>query len=288
VNIEDINSNLILQLDELEILQSMFPGPKELTLDVCNIADVKKWISDQEQGRINELPSLLDFSLNISLENENTVELVVTYPVEYPRTSLPDIYARSENLLRKQQSSLNHNLQQYLEIEAIQGEPCLIAAISWLQENSDHYFVQESSEGIESFKCVPQNIKFSRFWIYSHHLYSKIKRKDILDLAPEFCLTGFSMPGKPGVICIEGLSQNCTDWWSLVRHWNWKKINVKIQEDKETDNIDGERLFQTFEEIGVVKNAGRDYHMDMGEFHKYLEKHNCTWIFKELFGIEKT
>ena len=84
------------------------------------------------------------------------------------------------------------------------------------------------------------------------------------------------------------MAQNCSSWWSLVRHWNWKKINVKIQEDFETTDVDANRLFEKFEEIGTVKNAGRDYHMDMGEFFKYLESHQCSWIFKELFGIDKS
>jgi len=28
--------------------------------------------------------------------------------------------------------------------------------------------------------------------------------------------------------------------------------------------------------------------MDMGEFYKYLEIYNCTWVFKEFFGLEKS
>ena len=37
----------------------------------------------------------------------------------------------------------------------------------------------------------------------SHHIYSKIKRKDLQGLASDLNLTGFVMPGKPGVICVE-------------------------------------------------------------------------------------
>ena len=32
--------------------------------------------------------------------------------------------------------------------------------------------------------------KFSRYWIYSHHIYSKIKRRNILDMAREYDVTG--------------------------------------------------------------------------------------------------
>ena len=48
------------------------------------------------------------------------------------------------------------------------------------------------------------------------------------------------------------------------------------------------RKFDKFEEIGFVKGDTRDYHMDMGEFFKYLQNHNCEYMFKELFGIDKS
>jgi Protein of unknown function (DUF1115) len=44
---------------------------------------------------------------------------------------------------------------------------------------------------------------FARYWIYSHHIYSRLKRRDLHQLAVEHRLTGFCHPGKPGVICVE-------------------------------------------------------------------------------------
>lgn len=101
----------------------------------------------------------------------------------------------------------------------------------------------------------------------------------MLGLAAEFCLTGFVQPGKPGIICVEGTTRNCQEWWSHVKSWNWQRINVKITEELETES----RLFSNFEEIGVLKNTERSNHMDMGEFRRYLGSHDCEWVFKELF-----
>ena len=93
------------------------------------------------------------------------------------------------------------------------------------------------------------------------------------------------MPGKPGVICVEGGSRDCCDWWGHIKSWNWQKINVKTHE--ELDAEEGHRLFDSFGEIGGdwLKNTERSNHMDMGEFQKYLEHHNCQWVFKELFTL---
>ena len=101
----------------------------------------------------------------------------------------------------------------------------------------------------------------------------------------EFQLTGFSMPGKPGIICLEGSERNVNEAWSVIKSWNWKKINVRLQEGGGSE-VDASRRFASFEEIGFLKGGEtRDYHMDMGEFHKYLEQQDCGYIFKELFGV---
>ena len=99
------------------------------------------------------------------------------------------------------------------------------------------------------------------------------------------------MPGKPGIICLEGSERNVNEAWSVIKSWNWKKINVRLQEG---GGSEASRRFASFEEIGFVKGGetripGREqdvhYHMDMGEFHKYLDQHDCGYIFKELFGV---
>ena len=55
----------------------------------------------------------------------------------------------------------------------------------------------------------------SRYWIYSHHIYSKIKRRNILDMSREYDVTGFCQPGKPGIICVE-VSDNLFFLFTLV------------------------------------------------------------------------
>lgn len=41
-------------------------------------------------------------------------------------------------------------------------------------------------------------MNLSRLWIVSHHIYSKKKRKTIIDGAKSMNLRGFMKPGKPG------------------------------------------------------------------------------------------
>ena len=92
---------------------------------------------------------------------------------------------------------------------------------------------------------------------------------------------------------MEGDADDCNDAWAVIKGWNWKKINVKIQEEDDNveswDDLDKMKRFEGFEEIGFVKNSEqRDYHMDMGEFFKFLKAHQSEYMFKELFGIDKS
>ena len=91
-----------------------------------------------------------------------------------------------------------------------------------MSDNCEEYFLQTTEEnnkkslssGIKKNLNATENLRiFSRFWIFSHHIYSKTKRKCILEWSKEMNLKGFSLPGKPGVICAEGLQENCEEYW---------------------------------------------------------------------------
>jgi len=290
--IEQYEENYEMQISEVEILQSMFSGPGELDVDVGLIHSVVDWVNDNGKTKLDRIPSPIDFCVKLCC-GRDIIEVAITLPPEYPKI-LPEIYVRSNKLSRESQTAINEDIGEYLENETILEEPCVAAVISWLQEHSESYFTSKQEtvpvKSTESSSCDPR--KFARHWIYCHHIYSsKEKRRNLTDLALECNLSGFCLPGKPGVICVEGRLDKVAEWWTVVRNWNWKKITVKIQEEEEISkegSVDASRLFTGFQEIGTVKECQRGNHMDMGEFYKYLEVHQRTWVFKELFGIEKS
>ena len=308
-----IAGNIEQQLWEVEMVEAMFPGKEELQMDdECTINDVRKWmLATTNSINIEYLPPRISYKLCLTFDDlkedcgKEGIDVNVLYPHQYPFEEPPEIYVKSRkcSLNRTRQLEVNEALSNYLKENVILGEVCLISVISWLQENCPKYIIL-SKEGERLKQAVgvtivkstkSKSMAFVRLWIYSHHIYSKIKRRDILDLSSEFQLSGFCMPGKPGIICMEGSENNCTEAWSVIKSWNWKKINVKHQETQELDEdtsdveyIDAFRRFKGFEEICFIKNGDtRDYHMDMGEFSKYLEQNRCLYMFKELFGLDK-
>lgn len=304
--------NIEQQLLELEMLEAMFPGKDELQIDEeSTIEDVRNWLlAATNNTNIDFRPPRISFKLCLTFNEpkdnaKKVVDINILFPHEYPSSESPEIYVKSRDgsLNRAHQFHMNEELSNYIKANVILSEVCLVSIISWLNETCPKFIKLSKEDEVtkQSTKSKKVNLdtssktSFVRLWIYSHHIYSKIKRKDILDLSNEYQLSGFCMPGKPGIICMEGTESNCNDAWKIIRSWNWKKINVKHEEkeDLESEHCDNEsidklRRFSGFDEIGFVKNSNtRDYHMDMGEFSKYLDQHRCLYMFKVLFGFEK-
>ncbi|XP_076062335.1 RWD domain-containing protein 2B isoform X2 [Oratosquilla oratoria] len=284
---DELQSMVALQLSEFDMLQSMFPGTGELVVDDPSILlDLREFAEKATETR----PQHLDFVLNLDVEN-GQLHVSVNLPLEYPKSE-PDIFVRSQKLSRSQQYFLNQDLMKYLKTFEV-GDLCIGPAITWLQENGAKYLEEDSEKNnsSENKRLETVEAKFERLWIYSHHIYSKTKRKDILELAKEFDLTGFCLPGKPGIICVEGLARNTEDWWNRVRTWNWQKILCKQREVEEIDsqtNLSTHRRFTGFEELSSENNIrikSNGHHVDMGDVFRYLDQHQCGYVFKEYFGV---
>lgn len=217
------------------------------------------------------------------------VELQVLLPHMYPHVA-PQLFARSNALHRQQQLQLNTGLASHIS-SLDSGELCICGAVQWVKDHSLPYLENSkiSSEGTSKEVVVKETLH--RMWIYSHHIYRQELRKKIFDCARKLNLTGFCLTGKPGVICVEGLRENCEEFWRLIRYPNWKHISCKHVENIETEgSIDNLRLFRAFEDLQFQAHGDyglrNDYHMDLGQFLEFLKQHQSGHIFQILFGVE--
>lgn len=126
--------------------------------------------------------------------------------------------SRCHELTRAQQTLLHSDLSAYLS-ENCCGDVCVLSAVQWIKDNAQKYVTRSIplSESKKESVSTQSKESFTRLWIYSHHIYNKIKRKNILEWSKELNLSGFSMPGKPGIVCVEGLQSACEEFWSRYR-----------------------------------------------------------------------
>nr|XP_046486617.1 RWD domain-containing protein 2A isoform X2 [Neodiprion pinetum] len=203
--------NYQAQIAELEALQAIYPD--ELTvIDHGILADINNFILDIH----SDVPHPLEYIVTI-LHLKGKCQLYVTLPNDYPMTK-PEVYVRSELFDRIQQFNFNTSLINFSNAQE-EGLPSIYMLISWVQENLEKYLKSSNSKTSQkspvklSKKIV---LSFSRYWIYSHHIYSKLKRREIIEIAKENNLSGFCLAGKPGIVCIEGALEECEDWWQRV------------------------------------------------------------------------
>lgn len=212
---------------------------------------------------------------------QGAADVTFDLPSKYPE-ELPDISIRGD-FANKAVAALTSNVKSFIKQNIPVGEPSVLAIIQWMNDNIDSYVLQLPASPKENE--VKQEDKYFRYWIYSHHIYNKIKRRTIIDSAKKLGLTGFSCPGKPGIICIEGLEKDVDAFWQEIRSMSWKKIMLKHLECLSLDDTKQGRKFATFEEKGFQSPGCHETHMDAGALLKFLQENDLQHIFHIYFGV---
>ncbi len=197
------------------------------------------------------------------------------------------MYIRSDTLTRKGQDDLNTGLQDYMKSSILHGEVCVLTVLEWIQDNASRYFPIPDPLESRGLEPPTDSSRFCRMWLYMHHIFNKTKRRDILYYAHELGLTGFCLPGKPGVVCVEGDERRTKEFYDILRRWNWKSITCRKREVSGSDGgIDAQRKVVGFQELTFDLHGTRQNHMDMGQFLEYLRVRGLEYMFKELFGVD--
>lgn len=297
-----------MQLDELEIISSIFCGPKELVIDDPGIIiDVENFIA----GETDFLNGKLDYRILLKLSGfRDRLEVFVELPHYYPELEQPTVSISYPNINTGQHNMIKALIDESLTNLRQSEETFLFQFISWLQDDKTIRDVLENNlletkAGSKPLKKVGD--KLERLWIYSHHIKSKRKRSSITENARNLNLTGFSLPGKPGIICVEGYQRDTQEFWRLLKAMHWQKIQIRMEEN-ENESIENDlnrfRKFNKFEEessftVAVVDCGAADddndnneddnsevLRLNMSTFSTFLEQNNCANAMNALFGFK--
>lgn len=204
----------------------------------------------------------------------------------YPFKTHPDVLVRCLN-----QKNLNKTFSQDLNafVKSSHTFDCsILSIIDWVKENAYRYLIPDSASEttIDSASQIPKKIQFSRMFIYSHHIYSMEKRRSIVQMAKELDLHGFAIPGKPGIVCVEGIDSSVQEFWARLRALQWYRIQMKDIKtvEIEKDIFDQVKKFSNFEEKYFSSN--NDHSVDMGLFFAFLKQIGLEFVFNLYFGID--
>lgn len=277
-----LRESLRKQLEEYELLKSIYSMPGEFQSDNPALITVIEGFLNGTRSSVDEK---LDFRIKIQMTEKVKVELSVILGKLYPSNELPMFTVRTNSLNKMQETKIKRAIANYIETEVDKSEPYIFQIVSWLQDNIDDIVMTSPSDELvvpsDDIQDIP--VVYERVWIWSHHIYSKLKRHDILKLCKNYVLSGFMWPGKPGVICIEGPADNIQEVLRTIKSWQWQKIKIIKVENSHHDKF---LRFSGFDEILTSNDGGDDVKMDSGMFFKYLDAHKSSYMKRELFGFD--
>lgn len=286
VQIVLLRESLRKQLDEYELLNSIYSMPGEFQSDNPFLV---KTIQDFLGGKLDSVNEKLDFRIKIQLTEKIKMELSVMLGQLYPSHEQPILTIRTDSLNKNQETLIKRAIENHIETEIDKSDPYIYQIIIWLQDSVEDILKTENNSNTDMVEEEEKElaIKMERVWLWSHHIYSKIKRQNIVKLCKSNKLSGFMWPGKPGVICIEGTFDNVEEVTKAIKSWQWQKLKIVKIENCNND-VEGDfSRFSGFEEILTGDgDDGEDVKMDTGRFFKYLENHQSSNMKMELFGFE--
>ncbi|XP_061400194.1 RWD domain-containing protein 2A-like [Musca vetustissima] len=282
------------QLEEVDMLSSIYCSPGEMHIfDPGVISDFNEFLENPTTENVMLcIKAHLDYSIKLQCGRPNEkLEVRIELPHMYPLLENAIVIVHTPLLTKNKEIYLKKELEIYIE-SMDKSETYIYQVLSWLQDNIDDLIQRKASDFEVMTTTTNQEdelLDFERLWIYSHHIKSKTKRQEIVKEARNLELTGFSRPGKPGIICVEGTKENTQEFWRTIRAYGWQKISLcKIESARKTkDKLDKLRRFEGFKEqlfCDDIENS--DGVMNMALFLKYLENHNSGYMKKELFGLE--
>ncbi|BFG05198.1 RWD domain-containing protein 2A [Drosophila madeirensis] len=270
------------QLEELEMLSSIYCGTGELQmLDAGVVADFNEFLETDTPP--SSLRSHLEYMVKLSIPANQRLDVRVELPHLYPLLEQARVSVHSPLLGKAKGQHLKDELEQYLsERREEDPEPYIFQLLSWLQEQIEALIQRPASEfelpHLEAPEQPQPAAHLERLWIYSHHIKSSAKRQELIRQARQLELTGFSRPGKPGIICVEGQTEQVQEFWRTIKSLRWQKISVVRTEPRQR-----RRVFETFSE--QLFNEEDEGIMNMGQFIKFLEAHGVGYMKSELFGL---
>ncbi|RNA15973.1 RWD domain-containing 2B [Brachionus plicatilis] len=282
--------NIEKQLLEIEVLRSIYSNLNEFTFDNEDaFIEAQVFLSQPDDKTL--LEKKLGFSIKFSADgvDDNTdqnklpLELVCRLPTSYPLSSPPDIFVRSLSV--KLDRNFSEELSNYVK-SSHDNDSAILDIIEWIKDNVGRFI--NGTSGKKSPNQESKNVDklvYERVFFYSHHIFSSEKRRCILQWAQELNLTGFFMPGKPGIICVEGDRTSVQSYCAKLRSVPWQKLQIRENQSFELSPSEWESVkkFKDFEEKLFTSN---NQTFDLGILFVFLKEKNLEYVFNLYFGVD--
>ncbi|EPS35450.1 hypothetical protein H072_11134 [Dactylellina haptotyla CBS 200.50] len=212
------------QLSELTLLETMYPEEFRWKSQRPDDLDTDEQSIDEETGN-----GVLEFGFVAN----SSYNLEFTLPSGYPSTSRPAVYLTCGDTVdtraRKETRSVLATLVNEICEDGAGNEVLDIIIQRFVDEiatpNTHDSSITMAAQ--EASTQRDQAVIYKRVVIWSHHLLSTAKRKDIISWSAELRLAGFSRPGYPGGIFVEGEEGDVDEFVSRLKGLKWQALQIR-------------------------------------------------------------
>ncbi|CUS07995.1 unnamed protein product [Tuber aestivum] len=204
----DGNDNRQRQADELVLISSMFPSEFH-------------WESEPDA----ELPEK-DPQFYIEIPGASCA-LHFSLPETYPSTSPPEVFLRcGEKIPNAVRSQLRRKVNEAVN-SLPQGQECIDMLLTGVMDiftsppKGENIVTEDAIQDINDTPVIVHAL------LWFHHLLSTQKRKNIVTWARPLRLSGYSRPGYPGALFIEGEKESVEEYTSQLKRLKWQAIQVR-------------------------------------------------------------
>ncbi len=127
----------------------------------------------------------------------------------------------------------------------------------------------------------------TRIIFWSHHLLSTGKRRNIVDWCAELDLWGISRPGYPGVIIVEGPSDNVSAFTRRIKALRWQALNVRYEETISDSELASPRIARALHELKNVQRPSAVEVEDISEVHEIMVRAGMGELFLDVMKIRR-
>jgi len=251
--------NLFLQIEEIEVLTSIYPSE----FSVQNESDFALVQEMLESEKFREpVPQL-----RVQFELDNSMYINVTFPLQYPEETCTYEFHSPHHSNRNKSNFERDIVAQHQELV---GEPCMMEMLEWVREN-----IPSIEKEVCKADHTTEKVRTKRSYMWTHHIYSKRKKRTIKSFVDKFNLKGFTVTGKPGIIVLEGDEQNVTTVVSELKRLNWQQFLVRFSE------FDQKGKFSKYDFVDYPGQKS-----DLSQVRLLLDSADLGHHYAELVGVD--
>lgn len=242
------------QLATIDLIAAMYPSAGELEIPESTAECIEKlrdWCQDPT-STLSKIPESISLTVCLPIaDGDKTIQVNILVP----------LHSESQQSI-DQPPPLGYSLRQpdwmskaeVAELAASMPKDDALEAFEYIQTECARFLETKQSQAMASGATNTDACSrgpLVRVWFYFPSLSTRKKRDDMVNLAPGYSLTGFVLAGKPGVLCLEGLSPDIDAYMSFIKTHSWGDIpshQKKVSERfRETESV--QRVFPGMEEI---------------------------------------